>query len=435
MKGNSIYEISYKHLKEKRNIIFSIIIVLLIIVLYITSTIINFALQYQNNINKKSLNARTLIVERGSKTDEELNQISNINHVVLNVSDKYRAQFPVSAEEFDEKDIKGNIVFNPLLINNGIKIINGRTIESDYEILIPEEFYPHVDFNDYGEEVIYLDKIIKGKDLIGKSIKVYSEREHPVKSINQSWSEYDELYNKWIETRTPISLTIVGTYDSSVNLLEKNTCFMSLKMFDNVKSDINGGTASCTQDNICTEEWFKYVDRMIVVDEYKNLDYVKNELNNMNFSYYPVLNFDMGTFKMLVSIPMCVGLIISIISITLIKNFIAKKLYNKRKEIGLLKTLGFDNNQIINIYSKENNIILSTCFIIGFIIYMIIVKTIKYYIYVAAELEYYSMNIEIPFIYILLLIALLLLLSNYILKKKIIKYLSYNVSDLIGDSL
>ena len=111
------------------------------------------------------------------------------------------------------------------------------------------------------------------------------------------------------------------------------------------------------------------------------------------------------------------------------------KLYNKRKEIGLLKTLVFDNNQIINIYSKENNIILSTCFIIGFIIYIIIVKTIKYYIYVAAELEYYSMNIEIPFIYILLLIALLLLLSNYILKKKIIKYLSYNVSDLIGDSL
>ena len=147
MKGNSIYEISYKHLKEKRNIIFSIIIVLLIIVLYITSTIINFALQYQNNINKKSLNARTLIVERGSKTDEELNQISNINHVVLNVSDKYRAQFPVSAEEFDEKDIKGNIVFNPLLINNGIKII-ANIITMDF-LLITDSLYNlhHININ------------------------------------------------------------------------------------------------------------------------------------------------------------------------------------------------------------------------------------------------------------------------------------------------
>lgn len=435
MKGNSVYEISYKHLKEKRNIIFSIIIILLIIILYITSTIINFALQYQDNINKKSLNARTLIVSKGVKSDEELNQISNINHVVLNISDKYRSQFPASVEEFDEKDIKGNIVFNPLLINDGIKIVNGRTIESDYEILIPEEFYPHGDFNDYGEDVIYLDKMIKGKDLIGKSIKVYSEREHPRKSVNQSWSEYDELYNKWIETRTPISLTIVGTYDSSVNLLEKNTCFMSLKMFDNVKSDINGGTASCNQDNVCTEEWFEYVDRMIVVDEYKNLDYVIEELKKMNFSYYPVLNFDMGTFRMLVSIPICVGLIISIISITLIRNFIAKKLYNKKKEIGLLKTLGFDNDQIINIYTKENNILLSGCFIIGFIVYMILVKTIKYYIYVAAELEYYSMNIEIPFIYILLLIALLILFSNYVLKKRLKKYLDFNASDLIGDRI
>ena len=65
MKGNSVYEISYKHLKEKRNIIFSIIIILLIIILYITSTIINFALQYQDNINKKPVNARTLIVSKG----------------------------------------------------------------------------------------------------------------------------------------------------------------------------------------------------------------------------------------------------------------------------------------------------------------------------------------------------------------------------------
>ena len=52
MKGNSLKEISLKHLKRKENIVFGLIITLLIIILFVLITIINFSINYKKENSK-----------------------------------------------------------------------------------------------------------------------------------------------------------------------------------------------------------------------------------------------------------------------------------------------------------------------------------------------------------------------------------------------
>ena len=88
MKGNSLNEISLKHLFKKDNTLFIIIITILILIIYVLLTITNVVIEYYYNTNKYNFLARTLIVEKEDKTEKELDSISNIDHVVVNVSDK-----------------------------------------------------------------------------------------------------------------------------------------------------------------------------------------------------------------------------------------------------------------------------------------------------------------------------------------------------------
>ena len=207
MKGNSLNEISLKHLFKKDNTLFIIIITILILIIYVLLTITNVVIEYYYNTNKYNFLARTLIVEKEDKTEKELDSISNINHVVVNVSDKYYNSYYTNIYEKEHSSLAINSIIN----QDDLKIVKGRSPKNINEIVIPIKFCPYDVFH------IKKENFMDGNDLIGKTFTVKSD-----KSVTYDMNHDDPKYEEMMDNREKVTLTVVGTYDSTINLVESN---------------------------------------------------------------------------------------------------------------------------------------------------------------------------------------------------------------------
>ena len=226
MKGNSLKEISLKHLFKKENALFITIITILILIIYVLLTISNLVVDYYYSMNRYNYLSRTLIVEKGDKSEKDLDDISNINHVVENVSNKYYNEFFAPILERDE----GQVAIGAIINNNDLKIVKGRNPENLNEIVIPVKFCPYNEFD------MQKDKFINGNKLIGTTFTIKSD-----KSVNYNLDHDDPKYLEMMNNREIVTLTIVGTYDSTANLVEADTAFATMETIDNLKSPYHGG--------------------------------------------------------------------------------------------------------------------------------------------------------------------------------------------------
>lgn len=432
MKGNSIIEISLKHLKRKENIVFEIIITLLIVVLFVLITIINFSINYKKENNLYNVKARTFTVTGENKTKEELDSITNIHHIVANVSEFYRNPCYQYVKEFDNGEMIGYIATKALILKDSLKIVDGRNIKSDNEMLIPLKFYPHGELNSVDNK-IHTDKMLNGKELIGKTITLYSERNYPNRPPSMSNEEYNKLWKLWEINRQAITFTIVGTYDTKEQLEERNTIYVSMKAIDKLKNETRGSVSGIDADGTERLTILHYTDRMIIVDDYKNLESVQKKLTNLGFQCNNVFHYDDKLLALIISIPLFISLVILILTLILIKNFISKKFNNIRYELGLLKALGFNNNNIINIELYENLFITGTCFINAYIILILTFLILKNTHPFFATAEFYSVTIKIPFIYLIMLSVFVLIYIFALNKTLIYKQLKLNASELLKE--
>ena len=433
MKGNSIIEISLKHLKRKENIIFGLIITLLIVILFVLITIINFSINYKKENNQYNILARTFTVSGENKTKEELDSISNIPHIVVNVSEFYRNPCYQDVKEFDDGNLLGYIATKALILKNSLKIVDGRNIKTDNEMLIPTKFYPHAELNSIDDNKVHTNKMLNGKDLIGKTITLYSERNYPDKPLSMSDDEYNELWEQWKANRKAITFTIVGTYDTKEQLDERNTVYVSMKALDQLKNETRGSTAGLDADGTERYTTLYYTDRMIIVDDYKNLELVQEKLTDLGFQCNTVFGYDEEVLTLIIYLPLFISLIILVMTLILIKNFISKKFNNICYELGLLKTLGFNNKHIIKIELYENLFITAICFIGAFIIFALTFLIIKNTLPFFASAEFYSITIKIPFIYLIMLSLFVLAYIFFLNKILINKHLKYNASELLKE--
>lgn len=134
-----------------------------------------------------------------------------------------------------------------------------------------------------------------------------------------------------------------------------------------------------------------------------------------------ILTIDEEKLTSLTYIPMFICTIIIIISITIIYNFYNTKTYNERKRYGILKSIGYNNKQIIDISVLEEIIIYIISIILSFIIYVIGYKIIvNKYLY---EYIYENFIIPIPYMYLIIFILLtavyVIIIVKYIIKKRI----------------
>ena len=423
---NNMYKTSLKHLKSKENIIFLMITVLIFLALYILLTIAYFVIDYQRDLQKYSVDSRSLIVYNDNKNEQQLDEINNISHVIVNVSDKYYNPFYTNLEQFNTNNQKGYGAIKAMITKDDIKIIKGRNVLNDYEIVVPVKFYPHgessVEKNDYKKN------ILNGNDLIGTEIKVRADviTEH----ISHNDPNYEEKMEEIINQNPIITFKVVGTYDSKDNLVEMNTCFVSMGAIDLLKSDISGGGYVVYEDG--TEEYTDnyYEDRLVRVDEYKNYDYVKNELSKMGYSFSEIFEID-KTIDLFFYIPLSISVVLILIIFALIYNFILKKYRIRHINIGLLKAIGYSNKQINKIELVENLIITIISVVLSFIIYLIVYFIVTNYF--LGRFDYFSVIVEIPYLYNLILVLIALLYIIFINNKIGKKFLKYPISELLKE--
>ena len=381
MRFNDIYFIIINKLFVRDNVLFYLVNILTILAIFICITIINFSLDFKNS-NYNYFDTRVLFISKSD--DNKINdKVKNIKHVSLVESKKYAQPAFVTTNEFDVELLDSEISLRPLLLNN-IKITKGSEIKNDYDIICPESFYPYSLYitNNIGVfEKKLIDKhFIKKSYLVGREVKV----------VNHNNEE--------------VFLKIVGTYKNR-KLDGINTCYISKKSFDMFKSDYE-----ICSDDVCEE----YNSFMVLVDDFKNMEYVENELSKLGFSSIRQVSFDEVLFSQLISIPTFVASIVIVLSITLVYSFIRRKSEKSRKEQAILKSLGYKEEDIIKIYKSELSICYFISSFVSFLLYLIIFYFIyNYYLY---EFRFYNYLIPIPYFYFVIFIILFYFYNMFIIK-------------------
>jgi len=379
--ANSFFILKNK-LFRINNIILIGILSLIIVVIFACITIINFASVFQTSMLDSSL-GRTLIITKPS-TQEELEKIESIEYIELIASNRYAHPVELLAEQFTRSTLSGTIQLRPLLIDSDVNIVKGTSLAESGSIVCPVNFYPHLPYiisdNINWESYFNHSYVLSSEELIGKTINL------------ETWDEEE------------FSFELVGAFTNKI-LTELNICYITIEDFNSIRSNIE----YCDD-----EQCFEFNSLMIRVDNYNNVTYVEEDLLSLGFLSTRLFTFDEEILNIMTYIPIFIGSLVLIISITIIYNFFKKKSNNNQYQYGVLKSVGYTNKDISIIAVTEGLLI----HLIS-IIFAVILYSLFYYIISANflhEFNFYYFTVPTPWPYILLFIIISFIYVKFIIK-------------------
>lgn len=357
------------------------LIVLLVAILVISLTVISsISITLSNGMDeyRNDFRARTIEAYPDNKTFDEitLQTVRNIKHVEsVDIEDEMRHQFfsieNISDEngtydslqkQFDEKDTIIDVW--SLIGGEKRRVVAGKNLEEapTFSCIIPQLFYP------FDEDVYATDGLeyLDSESLIGKTLTLLPSGGY------FSFDYFDGTDSKRAEIPSfEVKLTIVGVYYSSPTADGGPSTFYiseetGKELIKNAVDNSEGGK----------EEFESFINHPeyhnihITVDNFNNIDYVYDELQNMNI--YVVEGTELGINP---ETPLITNLF-NILSIflstaTLLVTFILMLYFsfdavkNKKEEIGLMKAVGYKNGQIFGIITLEQLLITLKGFTIG----------------------------------------------------------------------
>lgn len=357
------------------------LIVLLVAILVISLTVISsISITLSNGMDeyRNDFRARTIEAYPDNKTFDEitLQTVRNIKHVEsVDIEDEMRHQFfsieNISDEngtydslqkQFDEKDTIIDVW--SLIGGEKRRVVAGKNLEEapTFSCIIPQLFYP------FDEDVYATDGLeyLDSESLIGKTLTLLPSGGY------FSFDYFDGTDSKRAEIPSfEVKLTIVGVYYSSPTADGGPSTFYiseetGKELIKNAVDNSEGGK----------EEFESFINHPeyhnihITVDNFNNIDYVYDELQNMNI--YVVEGTELGINP---ETPLITNLF-NILSIflstaTLLVTFILMLYFsvdavkNKKEEIGLMKAVGYKNGQIFSIITLEQLLITLKGFTIG----------------------------------------------------------------------
>lgn len=342
--------------RNKKNAFYVIVLSLFTVVLLSLLTFKNSLINYIDNFIIKNIGFRTISVSpRDDVEDFGYSDLISINHVQDVHSANYDTASVESTFKSDELDGYIDLVY----ANYSILPTNvvGEKFDADDTgfAICPIDFLPSSEaFNLLVDE----KKFLSGYELLNTSFQI---------------NYYSYLFDgkRLIENDKYIKeFKIVGIYDAKKVMNPSNTCYISKKDMEEIKS-------ITTVNNENTIYGF-----MVIVDNIKNVELVLNDLEKKGFSRVNIrsqIDYDIIN-KILFACNIVVSVIMASIVIIII-NYTKKKYFNDIKSIGLLMTMGYSNNIIVFIYLLE--IVYSSIFsyLIGLFLFLIIYNLIKFYFF------------------------------------------------------
>ena len=340
--------------RNKKNAFYVIVLSLFTVVLLSLLTFKNSLINYIDNFIIKNIGFRTISVSpRDDVEDFGYSDLISINHVQDVHSANYDTASVESTFKSDELDGYIDLVYaNYSILPSNVV---GETFDADDTgfAICPIDFLPSSEaFNLLVDE----KKFLSGYELLNTSFQI---------------NYYSYLFDgkRLIENDKYIKeFKIVGIYDAKKVMNPSNTCYISKKDMEEIKS-------ITTVNNENTIYGF-----MVIVDNIKNVELVLNDLEKKGFSRVNIrsqIDYDIIN-KILFACNIVVSVIMASIVIIII-NYTKKKYFNDIKSIGLLMTMGYSNNIIVFIYLLE--IVYSSIFsyLIGLFLFLIIYNLIKFY--------------------------------------------------------
>lgn len=340
--------------RNKKNAFYVIILSLFTVVLLSLLTFKNSLINYIDNFIIKNIGFRTISVSpRDDVEDFGYSDLISINHV----QDVHSANYDTASVEstFKSDELDGYID----LVYANYSILPSNVVGEKFDAddtgfaICPIDFLPSSEaFNLLVDE----KKFLSGYELLNTSFQI---------------NYYSYLFDgkRLIENDKYIKeFKIVGIYDAKKVMNPSNTCYISKKDMEEIKS-------ITTVNNENTIYGF-----MVIVDNIKNVELVLNDLEKKGFSRVNIrsqIDYDIIN-KILFACNIVVSVIMASIVIIII-NYTKKKYFNDIKSIGLLMTMGYSNNIIVFIYLLE--IVYSSIFsyLIGLFLFLIIYNLIKFY--------------------------------------------------------
>lgn len=340
--------------RNKKNAFYVIALSLFTVVLLSLLTFKNSLINYIDNFIIKNIGFRTISVSpRDDVEDFGYSDLISINHV----QDVHSANYDTASVEstFKSDELDGYID----LVYANYSILPSNVVGEKFDAddtgfaICPIDFLPSSEaFNLLVDE----KKFLSGYELLNTSFQI---------------NYYSYLFDgkRLIENDKYIKeFKIVGIYDAKKVMNPSNTCYISKKDMEEIKS-------ITTVNNENTIYGF-----MVIVDNIKNVELVLNDLEKKGFSRVNIrsqIDYDIIN-KILFACNIVVSVIMASIVIIII-NYTKKKYFNDIKSIGLLMTMGYSNNIIVFIYLLE--IVYSSIFsyLIGLFLFLIIYNLIKFY--------------------------------------------------------
>lgn len=391
-------------LKRKKNNITNILIIsvsslILLVIFTISNTISDFI---QKNI-EKNVEYRTLFVKYdvvNESLDNVIEKLSTINNVYKVLEqEKYQTFVDVDAFKTEKTDGELRLVASDAFLTP--PIIEGRNIEeNDTNVIVcPLNFI--ADGNVSTRTDLYRTDYINGRDFLNKEIEIKYKSYDYSSEVPKVLKEYSKKFK------------LIGLYDTYDNYSSDNTCYVTFSDLDLLNETMKGNLDEYSEGVF----WHP----IVIVDDSKNIDKVSEDILNLGYTPIKRLGIDTNLSTNIKNVSIIMAVITSIICFISISLYIIKSIKDRYEEIGLLKSIGYKNNNIFILLTTEAFLVGIISFLIIIIAYIILYFS-AWYVINFSSVIWSRFSIEIPYLAILLVIIftfIIPIICSFIFAKKI----------------
>ena len=332
MKYSDLINISISNIKSNK---FKTTIFILIITLFMTlitcfftfkNSLYNFVNKYLNSdFNYKMIQ---IDVENDSDSEYErvISEVEKINNKHITKIFKNNSYSKVYVSLNNQKiELYGNYLgFN-------YEVTKGNNIKNKYDIVCPDymiggDWTSKHNINDY----------FNMTNKIGTKLHISFDQKYVKSSKN---IEIINSYN--------YDLNLVGTYDTNEELTGYNICYIDKDFFETLLKE---SEIKYSKEYLNSRPKYEgYPPVLALVDEFKNVDSVRKELENINLHTY-IPELDLEFYETIFKYMDFATIIIIISSIISIYYFIKSTLIESKKNIALYRIIGYNIKEIQKIY-------------------------------------------------------------------------------------
>lgn len=390
MKLETFFFLSKANLKGNQHSTSATVIIAILCISLSVLSVLSYTLSEQINDYKYDFRSKTIEAYPYNRVFDKntLRDIKNISHVEsVDVEDELRVQFFHIDNIYDDNGIYNKVQKSidekdtllsmwSLIGNEKREVIAGKNLNEtpEFSCIIPHLFYP------FDEDIYETSGLnyINGETLIGKTLVLNEGSE----GFNVDFFDGNEPRRVNIPS-FEVKLNIVGVYyasvtadgDPSLIYVSENTGKKLLEMA--VKKAKND-----------TDDLKKFMNKPefhnihITVDDFDNLSYVYNELTNINVSVVEGTELGINQSTPVIAtvfnvLSYTITIFTFIISLIIILQSSKNVIEDKKSEIGMMKSFGYKNKQILGCLTFEQLIISFRGFLVGTAVSALIIAVIN----------------------------------------------------------